>query len=206
MRHRLPRKCRRRDASRCTPLRLVALFEMHGLAVHHRQCQGDCRICRWRRHNQGPSQSRHAAMHDSSSSSSSSSSSLAAGSKTWASQGHMVRFWHDYETGSKSCGASRAGTVGPASRPAAGAMLTLLRLSCSPPAAGANFLRSARDNRHCCGRAQDWGLYAIFLGRRPSSARISRCNEVSCRMPVCRQDSIVDAFAGHDMLLKEWRA
>jgi hypothetical protein len=39
------------------------------------------------------------------------------------------------------------GTVGPASRPAAGAMLTLLRLSRSPPAAGANFLRPTRDNR-----------------------------------------------------------
>lgn len=47
-----------------------------------------------------------------------------------------------------SYGPPRAGTVGPASRPAAGAMLTLLRLSCSPSAAEANFLRPARDNIH----------------------------------------------------------
>jgi hypothetical protein len=47
-------------------------------------------------------------------------------------------------------------------RPAAGAMLTLLRLSRSPPAARANFLRPARDNRHCCGRAQDCRLYAVL--------------------------------------------
>lgn len=47
----------------------------------------------------------------------------------------------------KTCGPPRTGTVGPASRPAAGAMLTLLRLSRSPPPAGANFLRPARDNR-----------------------------------------------------------
>ena len=46
-----------------------------------------------------------------------------------------------------TCGPPLTGTVGPVSRPAAGAMLTLLRLSRSPPAAGANFLRPARDNR-----------------------------------------------------------
>lgn len=62
---------------------------------------------------------------------------------TIAGVGHPRRL---HSLADASCGPPQTGTVGPASRPAAGAMLTLLRLSRSPPAAGANFLRPARDN------------------------------------------------------------
>lgn len=54
------------------------------------------------------------------------------------------------------------GTVGPASRPAAGAVLTLLRLSHLPAAVEANFLHSARDHRPLL-RARRIAVYTPFF-------------------------------------------
>jgi len=71
-------------------------------------------------------------------------------------------------------GPPRTGTVGPASRPAAGAMLTLLRLSCSPPATGANFLRPHARQLSAVADARRTAVYTPFsLERRQSPARTS---------------------------------